>query len=666
MRCGENKLNFIDMSGCSSLKSFDCNCFNGGYGITTTLNLSGCSALEYLNCDSNTYLTSIDLSGCSALKNLSCFDNVDLVYLDVSDCIALETFDCRSNWSLEHLDVSSCPVLKELCCGASHLKTLNVSGCSALEILECGLFYGIPNNLTTLDLSSCSSLKKLDCSGNKLNLIDVSSCTVLERLDCMYNELKTLAVSSCPKIKDLLCSDNQLTSLTVSGCSNLESLYCPNNQLKIIDISDCPNCNVTCDEGVEIIRTKAIKPTITTSSPLKKATYGSSYSVTLTADGSTPLTWTLSSGTIPNGLKLTKSTGKISGKPTKTGTFTFKIKAKNSAGSHSKTFKITVGKKPSISTSSLAKGLTGTSYSQTLTASGNSTITWSLASGTLPTGLKLTSTGEIYGVPTTDGSYTFTVRATNSYGKTDKQFTIKIGTKPSISTSKTLKTGTKGTKYSVTLKAKGTSAITWSKSSGTLPTGIKLNKTTGKLSGTPTKTGTFSFKIKATNSYGSHTKSFTLTIKNASANSNLAEIDAELNEETQSQVDISEGIQDTSTGITQDEAKNVNALHVVKSGAELCVIDNDGEPATDIVKIAGGQDLLFELGAWFNSQEHETEASGVKVYVNDEALDDVEIYEDGTFVLDGYETGDNLKVYVKAFDPSGEELKTNEIYIVIE
>lgn len=125
-----------------------------------------------------------------------------------------------------------------------------------------------------------------------------------------------------------------------------------------------------------------------------------SYSVTLKAKGSTPITWSKVSGTLPNGIKLAKSTGKLSGTPTKTGTFKFKIRATNNIGYADKTFTIVVGKKPSISTTDLSNGINGKSYSEMLTASGTKTITWSKVSGTFPTGLKLNSTeGEIYGTP---------------------------------------------------------------------------------------------------------------------------------------------------------------------------------------------------------------------------------------------------------------------------
>ena len=164
---------------------------------------------------------------------------------------------------------------------------------------------------------------------------------------------------------------------------------------------------------------------------------------------------------------------------------------------------------------------TSESYNQILQASGTKSITWSKVSGTLPKGLKLkASTGKITGTPTKDGIFTFTVKAKNDYGECDKELAIKIGTKPAIKTGASLKAGTKGTKYSLTLKASGTAPLKWTLKSGSLPDGLKLGKSNGKISGTPTKTGTFEFKIKVANDYGSVSKSFTLKIKKASSSLN--------------------------------------------------------------------------------------------------------------------------------------------------
>ena len=93
-------------------------------------------------------------------------------------------------------------------------------------------------------------------------------------------------------------------------------------------------------------------------------------------------------------------------------------------------------------------------------------------------------------------------------------FANESATPVSITTS-SLADGVVNTSYSQTLAATGgTSPYTWAKV-GTWPTWLDLDASTGKLSGTPTAAGTFTFSIKATDSASpaaTATKSFTLTV----------------------------------------------------------------------------------------------------------------------------------------------------------
>jgi hypothetical protein len=80
------------------------------------------------------------------------------------------------------------------------------------------------------------------------------------------------------------------------------------------------------------------------------------------------------------------------------------------------------GDPPIITTTSLPPATRGQSYCATLAATGTKPITWSIISGSLPGGLTLNaSTGAICGTPTTTGTNTFTVRATNGINPDDTQ-----------------------------------------------------------------------------------------------------------------------------------------------------------------------------------------------------------------------------------------------------
>jgi hypothetical protein len=71
-----------------------------------------------------------------------------------------------------------------------------------------------------------------------------------------------------------------------------------------------------------------------------------------------------------------------------------------------------------ITTTSLPPGQAGTAYTYTLEATGGQVpYTWSIeeTGSTLPPGLYLSESGNITGTPTTDGSYSFTVKVTDAH-----------------------------------------------------------------------------------------------------------------------------------------------------------------------------------------------------------------------------------------------------------
>lgn len=171
-------------------------------------------------------------------------------------------------------------------------------------------------------------------------------------------------------------------------------------------------------------------PSISTAA-LPAGTVGVPYNQTLTAtSGTAPLWWSISSGALPSGLSLDPESGVISGIPTTATTASFTTKVTDANGqTSSRSLTIAVATPVSITTVSLPGGTVGVAYSQTTAATGGTTpYTWSLFTGALPAGLLLTtSTGKISGTPTTPGTSTFELRATDSLGRTaTRSFTITI------------------------------------------------------------------------------------------------------------------------------------------------------------------------------------------------------------------------------------------------
>ena len=101
----------------------------------------------------------------------------------------------------------------------------------------------------------------------------------------------------------------------------------------------------TLDEGIKNSLGDSVKytPTITTTS-LTNGTAEAAYSTTLLADGTAPITWSVTGGSLPEGLSLDASTGMISGTPTAEGGSTFIVEAANDYGSDSREFTLSIDK----------------------------------------------------------------------------------------------------------------------------------------------------------------------------------------------------------------------------------------------------------------------------------------------------------------------------------
>jgi len=170
--------------------------------------------------------------------------------------------------------------------------------------------------------------------------------------------------------------------------------------------------------------------------------------------------------------------------------------------------------RPYITTTTLPNGLVGISYNQTLTATGETPITWSLESGSLPTGLTLTSGGVMVGVPSNAGIYRFTVKATNSVGFDTQDFVVYVINQghPLILT-ETLPNGEIGELYQQTLAVMSDLPVTWSLEAGNLPAGLALSAD-GIIIGVPTTNGLFTFTVKATNAIGADTRQLRIDIGN--------------------------------------------------------------------------------------------------------------------------------------------------------
>ena len=169
---------------------------------------------------------------------------------------------------------------------------------------------------------------------------------------------------------------------------------------------------------------------------------------------------------------------------------------------------VVVAPTPGITPATLTDATPNANYSAILQATGGvGTLTWSLVSGALPTGLSLSSAGTISGVPTVSGTSTFTAQVADTSpassggpATAQGQFALTVVTVVSIVTS-ALPSGSAGVAYLEGVGATGgTPPYTWSLKSGNLPTGLTMQSSSGVISGTPTAQGSSTFTVSAQDS----------------------------------------------------------------------------------------------------------------------------------------------------------------------
>jgi len=292
------------------------------------------------------------------------------------------------------------------------------------------------------------------------------------------------------------------------------------------------NAGVTSTSTITIV----LPVTFTTVS-LPNGSNGVAYNQTIiTSGGVAPITYSVGVGRLPAGLTL-NSVGTIIGTPSSTGTSVFTINATDFGTPPltvaSPVFTVTIEPPPplSITSTAMANGFTGTAYGSSIASSGGvPPLTWFVPPGTLPPGLELnTSSGLISGTPTTAGVFTFFPTVSDSalppqHAASTAGVTISIlAVAPLQAVTPPLPAGAVATGYTANLVAKGgVTPYTWSITGGQLPSGLKLNPTTGIISGIPilATTSNFSVQVEDANSTKSAVQSLSIVINTGTASSN--------------------------------------------------------------------------------------------------------------------------------------------------
>jgi plastocyanin len=254
--------------------------------------------------------------------------------------------------------------------------------------------------------------------------------------------------------------------------------------------------------------------TITTTRALPGATVGESYDQTLRATGgSGSLEWTVTGGTLPEGVTLSTG-GQLFGTPTLDASHAFTVRATGAAASASADFTLVVARPPLlISTAALPEATQGTSYSHFLdVVGGEGATTWSLAAGALPTGITLSPAGILAGSASVLGDFAFRVRAVRGALAAERGLRLTVVAPPLVITTRTLPDAKVGVAYAVPLESTGgAGGNSWSIAEGALPPGLTLSPS-GTIAGTPTSAGVVALTVTVASGAQRASRSLVLTV----------------------------------------------------------------------------------------------------------------------------------------------------------
>ena len=235
------------------------------------------------------------------------------------------------------------------------------------------------------------------------------------------------------------------------------------------------------------------------------------------AGGVGAVNFSLQSGLLPSGLTLDPN-GVLSGVPVQPGSFPFVIKATDANGcSGTVNYTLTIGCPVlTLSPTSLSGGMVGANYAQALSVSGAfaGSAAFSVSSGALPPGLTLGANGALAGVPTTVGSFNFTVKATDTLGCFGMQsYTVSIACAPLVLSPMSLPNAQAGIAFTQNLSATGSGTRNFSFAANPVPPSWLTLMAGGVLSGTPPAPGSYSFAVNVSDAQGCiGTQAYTLTV----------------------------------------------------------------------------------------------------------------------------------------------------------
>jgi hypothetical protein len=229
--------------------------------------------------------------------------------------------------------------------------------------------------------------------------------------------------------------------------------------------------------------------------------------------------------TTTNGISLTDNhngTATLSGTPTTSGISTLPIIASNYLGVTAQNFTLTVNAAPVFTSAKTLAETTGTAFSFTVRTTGYpAPAITAVSTPPLPSGVTLVDQGNGTAILSgtapvgTSGSYSIALSATNAAGTATSTLTVSMNEAPAITSgnSVSVQRGVAMTAFVITTTGFPVPTVT---ATG-LPTGLSVKTVNGQkvISGTPAAgdaLGTYAVTITATNTKGTATQAFTLTL----------------------------------------------------------------------------------------------------------------------------------------------------------
>jgi len=255
---------------------------------------------------------------------------------------------------------------------------------------------------------------------------------------------------------------------------------------------------------------------------LPGATVGVSYRQTLAATAPVPF-GPVSTSALPPGLTLNSQTGILTGVPTTAGTYTFSIGSIAESNVHivlTHVYTLTVTASSSAVTVEVSPAEASVAaggkiqFSATVKNTSNTAVNWSAGAGTI------TSSGLWYAPSGTSLKSINIVATSVADPSAHSTATATLSSQALAIVTTSLPAGTTATAYSASLTATGgLPPYQWSIVSGSLPSGLQLSSTSGTLSGSVAKAGTYTFSVQGTDAEAATAQqSYTLIISNPATN----------------------------------------------------------------------------------------------------------------------------------------------------